>query len=101
MQRLSRGSIAVGGSDFRIGHEGLNEGLEVRVLERGNKGREGLPKFVDVLGSFGKIVREVDLAVPQLAQLVDRELKAVLVFVDEALDFEEVILLEGVENLFD
>ena len=101
MQGLGRGSVAVGGRDFRIGHEGLDERLEMRIFERGDKSRQGLPEFVDILGGLGKIVREVDLAVTQLAQLVHSELKAVLVFVDEALDFEEVILLEGVENFFD
>ncbi len=60
-----------------------------------------MPELVDVLGGLGKIVGEVDLGFTQLAQLVDGELKAVLVLVDETFDLEEVILLEGVENFFD
>ena len=33
MQRLGGGSVAVGGGDFRIGHEGLDQRLEMRILE--------------------------------------------------------------------
>ena len=57
--------------------------------------------MVNVFGGLGKVIREVDFRFAQLAQLVDCELKAVLVLVDEALDLEEVILLERVEDLFD
>ncbi len=33
MQSLGGGGVAVGGGDFRIGHEGLDERLEMRILE--------------------------------------------------------------------
>ncbi len=32
---------------------------------------------------------------------MNRELETLLVFVDEAFDFEEVVLLEGLEDFFD
>src|SRR5271165_6769868 len=73
----------------------------MRVLESGDVVRESPPEFVNVLGGLGKVVGEVDFGFAQLAQLVDGELEAVFVFVDEALDLEEVILLEGVEDFFD
>ena len=53
------------------------------------------------LGGLGKVVGEVDFGFAQLAQLVDGELKAVLVLVDEAFDLKEIVLLEGVEDFFD
>ena len=77
------------------------ERFEMRVLESSDKAGQRLPEFVDVLGGLGKVVGEVDFGFAQLAQLVDGELETLLVFVDEALDFEEVVLLEGVEDLFD
>ena len=101
MQGFGRGSIAIGGSDFRIGHESLDERLEMGILERGDKVRKNLPELVDVFGGLGKVVGEVDFGFAQFAQLVDRELKAVLVLVDEAFDLEEVILLESFENFLD
>ena len=101
MQGLGSGSVAVGGGDFRIGHEGLNERLQMRILEGRDEGRQGLPEFVDVLGGLGKVVGEIDFGFAQLAQLVDGELKAVLIFVDQAFDLEEVVLLEGVEDFLD
>ena len=33
MQSFGGGCVAVGGGDFRVAHEGLNEGLEMRVLK--------------------------------------------------------------------
>ena len=101
MQGLGGGGIAVGGGDFRIGHESLHQRLEMRILKRRDEAGQSLPEFVDVFGGLGKVVGEIDFGFAQLAQLVDSELKAILVFVDEAFDLEEVILLEGVENFFD
>ncbi len=101
MQSLGGGSVAVGGGDFRVGHEGLHERPEMRILECGDEIGERLPEFVDVFGGLGKVVGEVDFGFAQLAQFVDGELKTVFVFVDEAFDLEEVVLLEGVENFFD
>src|ERR1700687_836659 len=73
----------------------------MRILEGGDEGRQGLPEFVNVLRGLREIVGEVDLRFTQLAQFVDGELEAVLVFVDEAFDLEEIILLEGFEDFFD
>ncbi len=101
MQGLGGGSVAIGGGDFRIGHKGLDERFEMRILERGDEVCEGLPECVNVFSSLGEIVGEVDFGFAQLTQLVDGELEAVLVLVDEALDLEEVVLLEGVEDFFD
>src|ERR1700683_1197746 len=101
MQGFGCGSIAISGSDFRIGHESMNHQLEMAILERGDKVRKSLPELVDVFGGLGKVVGEVDFGFAQFAQLVDRELKAVLILVDEAFDLEEVILLESFENFVD
>src|ERR1700722_820029 len=73
----------------------------MRVLNRRDKAGQGLPELVDVFAGFWKVVRKVDFRFPQLAKLVDGELEAVLIFVDETLDLEEIVLLEGLENLLD
>jgi len=39
-----------------------------------------LPELVDVFGGLGKVVGEVDFGFAQFAQLVDRELKAVFLY---------------------
>ena len=58
-------------------------------------------KLVDILGGLGKIIGEVDFGLAQAAQLVNRDLEAILVFVEQAFDLEEVILLEGVDGVLD
>ena len=87
MQGLGGGCIAIGGGNFRIGHEGLDQRFQMGIPKRSDKAGQGLPEFVDVLRGLGKVVGEVDLGFAQLAQLVNRELEAILVLVDEALDF--------------
>jgi len=57
------------------------------ILERCDEVCQSLPKFIDVASGLGKIVGEFDFGFAQLAQLVDGELEAVLVFVDQAFDF--------------
>ena len=43
MQGLGGGGVAVGFRDFRVGHEGLDQRLEMRILESGDEARQGLP----------------------------------------------------------
>src|ERR1700678_3453520 len=100
MQRLGGGSIPISSSDLRIGHEGLYQRLEMKILKCGDKIGKRLPELVNVSRCLGKIVGEFDLRFAQLSQFVDCELEAALVFVDQALDLEKVILLEDVEHLF-
>src|SRR5258708_6839333 len=98
MQRLGGRSVAVGGGDLRVRHEGLDKRLQMRIAEGGDKAGESLPEFVYILRGLGQVVGEVDFGFTELAQLVDRELETVLILVDEALDLQEVILLEGVKD---
>ena len=60
-----------------------------------------LPKLVSVFRGLWKVVGKLDFGFAQLAQLVNGQLETLLVFVDQAFDLEEVILLEGVEDFFD
>ena len=53
------------------------------------------------LRGLGQVVGEIDFRFPHAPQLVDGELKAVLVLIDQALDFDEVVLLKGVDGIFD
>src|SRR5271157_1237711 len=99
MERLGGRSIAVCGGDFRIGHEGLHQRFEMRILDGGDEVAQGLPQLVNVFGGLGQVVGKVNLGFAQFAQLVDGELEAVLVLVDQALDLEEIILFESLEDL--
>src|ERR1700720_2657262 len=101
MKRLGGRSVTVCSSNLWVRHKSLHERFQMRVLERRDEVSEGLPKVVDILCSLGKIVGEFDLRLAELTYLVDGELKAVLIFVDQTLDFEEIVLLEGIEHFFD
>ena len=81
-----------------IGHESLHQRLEMLILKGRDEVRQRLPELVNILRGLGEIVGELDFRFAQLAQFVDGELEAVLIFVDQAFDFEEVILLKGVEH---
>ena len=58
MQGLGRGSVAVGGGDLRIGHEHLDQRLQVRILEDDDEARQSLPELVDIFRGLGKVVGE-------------------------------------------
>src|SRR5215470_1786988 len=90
MQSFRSRGVAIRGCDFRIGHESLHESLEVWIAKRSDEAGKSSPELVDILRGLGKIVGEVDFGFAQLAQLVDRELVAVLILVDQALDLEEI-----------
>ena len=60
MQALGRGSAAISRRDFRIVHEGLQQGFQMSVLKGSDESGQCLPEFVDVLRGLGKIIGEVD-----------------------------------------
>ena len=60
VQGLGSGSVPVGLRDLRIGHKGLDERFQMRVLQGGDKVAQGLPELVNILGGLRKIVGEVD-----------------------------------------
>src|SRR5689334_24184980 len=92
MQGLCGGSVAIRRSDIRVGHERLNERLQVRILKAGNIFGEGLPELVNVLRGLREIVAVVNFSIAQFSQLVDGQLETVFVFIDQTLDLEEVVL---------
>src|SRR5271165_6306522 len=69
------------------------------ILKRGYKFGQRSPEFADVLGGFGEVIGEIDFRLFHAAELVNGELKTILVFVDQPLDLEKVVLLES-ENEF-
>src|SRR5438067_2084574 len=73
----------------------------MRILKRADKLAESQPQFIDVLGGLGKIIGEIHLGIAQTAQLVDRKLEAVLILIEQSLDFEKVFLLEGAQRVLD
>ena len=75
--------------------------LRCGISEGGDEARQGLPELADVFGGLGEVVGEVDFGFSQAAQFVDGELEAVLVLVDQALDLDEVVLIEGVDGILD
>src|SRR5205085_5184953 len=83
VQGLGGGSGLVGGGDFGVGHEGFDQSFEVRVLEAGDKGGESLPELFDVFGGFGKIIGEVGFGFFHPPQLVNGELPAVVVPIEQ------------------
>ncbi len=95
MKGLRRRSIAVALGNFRVRHEQFDQRLQVRILERRHKLRQRSPEFTDVLGGLGQVVGEVDIAFFHAPQLVNRELKTILVLVDQPFDLEKVVLFEG------
>src|SRR5208337_5265721 len=101
MKRLGGGGVAVALGDLGVGHEQFHQRLQLRILERGDKLGQRPPELADVLGGFRQVVGEVDLSFFHAPQLVNGELKAILVLVDESLDLEEVFLLEDVDEFFD
>src|SRR5579864_8327984 len=68
VKRFCGGGIAVGGGDFGIGHEGLDQRLEMRILKSGDEGGQDLPELADVFGGLGQIVGKFDFRIAQLAQ---------------------------------
>ena len=98
VQGLGSGSAAVCLSNFWIRHKGLQQGLEIMVLECRNKVSQRLPEFFDVLSRLWQVVGKIDFPISQKAQFVNCELKAALVFIDQAFDFKEIILLEDVNG---
>src|SRR5436190_12805399 len=98
VQCLGGRGIAIGGGNLGIGDERLDQSFEVGILNSGNEIRQSLPELVNVLCSFRKVIGKIDFRFTQLSKLVDGELEALLVLIDQPLDFEEVILLKGVEH---
>src|SRR5580692_872474 len=101
MQSLGGWSVAVGLGNLRVSHESFHQRFEVGIAEGSDESRQSLPELADVLGGLGQVIGEVDLGIAQAAQLVNSNLEAVLIFVEQAFDLEEVVLLEGVDRILD
>src|SRR5882672_11489639 len=78
MQGLGGWGVAVSGGNFRVGHERLNQRLEVLVLEGRDEVCQCLPEFINILRRLRQVVIELNFGFAKLAQFVNRELKAVL-----------------------
>src|SRR5581483_5431637 len=59
VQSFCRGSAAIRCGNLCIGHEGLRESFEVRILKARHKFPEGAPQLVDVLRGFRQVVRKI------------------------------------------
>jgi len=70
-------------------------------LNRGDKFSESAPEFIDILWRLGKIVGEFNVCLVHLADLVNRELPALVVLVDQPFDFYDVVLFKGIKALLD
>src|SRR5581483_157980 len=79
--------IAIGASDLWVSHERAHQRSEIRVLKRIDEAAESAPKFINVLRCLRKVVREVDLGIAQFSQFMNCDLKAVLIFVQQTLNF--------------
>src|SRR5581483_2924433 len=99
VQGLGRRSGSVRNRHLWIVHEGLNQAFQVWVFEAVNKLRQRAPELVNVFGGFREIICELYFYFVQAPQLVDRQLEAVVVLVDQAFDFDEVVLLEAIDAI--
>src|SRR4029077_6552975 len=99
VQGLGGWSHAIRLGNFGIGHEGLNQRLEVNILKAGDIAGQRLPQLADVFRSLGQVIGEIDFRIPETTELMDSDLKSILVFVEQALDLDEVILLESVQGI--
>src|ERR1051326_788018 len=101
MKGLRSRGVAVSLGNFRIRHESLDQRFQVMIIEAFYKSAQRLPELSNVFCRLRKEVGEFNLRIAQPTQLVNRKLKAVLVLVDEALDLDVVVLIEGVERIVD
>jgi hypothetical protein len=92
------GSISISCRDYRIGHEGLNQSLQILVLKSGDEVGESSPQLINVFRRFWKIVSKLDFRITQFSKLMNRELETLFVLIDEAFDFQEIILLKRLED---
>src|SRR5947209_19486203 len=69
------------------------------ILKGGNIPANRPPQLLNILGGLGKIVGIVNLRFVHAADFVNGELIAVRIFVDQAADLEEVVLLERVDGV--
>ena len=98
VQRLRRWRVLVVRGDLRIGHEGLDQRLQIRVLKALDEIAHRTPERVDIFVGLGKVIGKIDFGLFQLAQLVHRQLELVVELVDQTLDLDEIVLLERVEE---
>ncbi len=101
MQSLRGRRAAISLGNFGICHEGFDERFQVGILETGHKAGESLPEFANVFGGFREVIREIDFRVVKLAEFVDRDLKPVLVLVQQTFDLEKVVLVESIDRILD
>ena len=73
----------------------------MRVVKCADEPFQIAPKIVDIFLGLGQIIGKIDFRFLHPPEFVDRELKTILVFVDESFDFQEIILLEDVDKFFD
>src|SRR5215472_7909100 len=71
------------------------------ILKSSNEVGQHLPKLVDILRGFGQIISKLDFRLTQLAQLMNGELKPLLVLVDQTFNFKKIVLLKSVEHFLD
>ena len=71
------------------------------IVKTRNEISEGLPELIDIFCGLGKVVGVINLGIAKLTELVNGELETLFVLVDEAFDFEEIVLLKGFEDVVD
>src|SRR5579863_9858867 len=87
MQSFRRWRVSICRRNFWVSHKSTHQRLQMRILERANKLAQRPPKLVDISACLRQIIGELNLRIAQLTQLVNGELKTVLILVDQAFDF--------------
>ena len=73
----------------------------MRIFKAGDEACQNLPQFPDILGRLRQVVGKINFRLAQAAKLVDRKLEAIFVLVDQTFDLDEIVLVKGVDGIFD
>jgi len=101
MHHLGGGGHTVATCDVLVGEHGLEQHLQVRVRNRAHDAHQLGEHLVGIALGGGEEIALVHFVVRKPLQLVDGELRPVLVHLQDALHADEVVAVESVHHLGD
>ena len=99
MNALRRRRELVSRRDLRVVEESVQQPPDVVVSERRHHRAQLVPHRFRILQRSRKEIAEIDFAVRHPAQLVNGELRPVVVELHQPFDLDEVVALERLDNL--
>ena len=70
----------------------------MKIADGGDRGAQLHPHFLGVAQGGGEVVDEIDLAVVHPPHVVDGDLRPVLKDLDQPLDLDEIVAVEGIHH---